>query len=106
MHSALRSTFLTLACSASLLISAASSFGDEATLLDDDFSGQRSGMFSRVLGAHTEYHHIPEAAPRGNWAISCFGTGIGPQRAWRVWREDGEAVMVQSFDNKRVHTHP
>lgn len=53
-----------------------------------------------------DYHYMPEAAPRRNWAISCFGTGIGPQRAWRILREDDEAVMVQAYDNKRVHTHP
>ena len=80
--------------------------GDDATLLTDEFDGLRSGMFSRVLGAHTEYHHIPEATPKGNWAISCFGTGTGPQRAWRVMSDDGKKVMYQSYDNKRAHTHP
>ena len=106
MNSPLGSARLILGCLVSILTCTTNSLCDEAVLLGDDFGGLRSGMFSRVLGAHTEYHYLPEAAPRGNWAISCFGTGIGPQRAWRVWREEGEAVMVQSFDNKRVHTHP
>jgi len=79
---------------------------DDETLLTDEFDGLRSGMFSRVLGAHTEYHHIPEATPKGNWAISCFGTGTGPQRAWRVMSDGGKKVMYQSYDNKRAHTHP
>jgi hypothetical protein len=80
--------------------------GDDVVLLTDDFDNLRSGMFSRVLGAHTEYHHIPEAAPQGNWAISCFGTGLGPQRAWRIMSDDGKKVMYQSYENRRVHTHP
>ena len=36
-----------------------------------------------VVGAHTEYHYLPEAAPKGNWAASTFRSGIGTQRAWR-----------------------
>ncbi len=80
--------------------------GGDVMLLTDEFNGLRSGMFSRVLGAHTEYHHIPEAAPKGNWAISCFGTGLGPQRAWRIMSDDGKKMMYQSYDNKREHTHP
>ncbi len=96
MHSTRSSACPILACAVSLLICTANAVGDDAVLLEDDFNGLRSGMFSRVLGAHTEYHHIPEAAPRGNWAISCFGTGIGPQRAWRIWREDGDAVRKSS----------
>ena len=93
-------------CLLSLLVCAVSTKGDEVVLLQDDFSGLKSGMFSQVLGAHTEYHYVPEAVPRGNWAISCFGTGIPPQRAWRVWRADGKAAMIQSFDNPRRYTHP
>ncbi len=89
-----------------LLGHAAPACSDEAILLTDQFDSLRSGMFSRVLGAHTEYHHIPEAAPQGNWAISCFGTGLGPQRAWRVMSDAGKKVMYQSYENKREHTHP
>ena len=87
-----------------LLFSLSVARSDAETLLTDDFNGLRSGMFSRVLGAHTEYHHIPEATPKGNWAISCFGTGTGPQRAWRVKGDGDKKVMYQSYDNKR-NTH-
>ena len=34
-------------------------------LLEDDFSKLEVGMFSAPVGAHTEYHYLPEAARRG-----------------------------------------
>ena len=40
---------------------------DDVILLDDDFSTYRSGLFSSTVGAHTEYHYLPEAARKGNW---------------------------------------
>ncbi len=78
-----------------------------AILLEDDFSGLTPGMFSAPVGPHTEYHYLPEAAPRGNWAVSCFTWELGAQRAWWVIEESGGQVMAQSFDSKQMtHTHP
>jgi hypothetical protein len=78
-----------------------------ATLLSDDFSGLEVGMFSAPVGPHTEYHYLPEAAPKGNWAVSCFSWEPMAQRAWQVRKENGGKVMVQSFDNNQMkHTHP
>ena len=80
---------------------------DVATLLSDDFSGLEIGTFSTPVGPHTEYHYLPEAAPKGNWAVSCFSWETGAQRAWHVRKENGTNVMVQGFDNKQMkHTHP
>ena len=75
-------------------------------VLDDDFSGLQTGMFSAAVGAHTEYHYLPEAAPKGNWAVACFGTGADAQRAWHVREQDGAHIMAQVYDNPRTHTHP
>ena len=75
-------------------------------LLEDDFSGVEIGMFSVPVGAHTEYHYLPEAAPKGNWAVSCFASGYDAQRAWHVRKEDESRVMVQTWKNDRIHTHP
>ena len=80
---------------------------EEAILLEDNFSGLDTGMFSAPVGPHTEYHYLPEAAPRGNWAVSCFSPDRGAQRAWQVKAENGDRVMAQTFENKnRKHTHP
>ncbi|HUU27617.1 MAG TPA: hypothetical protein VM123_07385 [archaeon] len=80
---------------------------DTAVLLEDDFSGLETGMFSAPVGPHTEYHYLPEAAPRGNWAVSCFTWEQGAQRAWWVKDENGSRVMAQTFDSKQMtHTHP
>lgn len=40
-------------------------------------------VFRRCCGVHIEYHYLPAAAPKGNWAVSCFKSD-GSQRAWRV----------------------
>lgn len=76
------------------------------TLLEDDFSAYRPGLFSSVLGAHTEYHYLPEAAPKGNWAVSTFRSSVPSQRAWRVVAVDGEAAMAQFYANKYDWYHP
>ena len=75
-------------------------------LLDDDFSGLETGMFSAPVGPHTEYHYLPEAAPKGNWAVSCFSTGRQADKAWHVIEETGGQVMAQTWENDRTHTHP
>ncbi|MCX8038176.1 MAG: hypothetical protein N3D11_14195 [Candidatus Sumerlaeia bacterium] len=80
-----------------------------AVLLEDRFETQRVGMFSAgVIGAHAEYHFLPEVAPKGNWVVSCFRSD-GSQRAWRVLLEDGARVMYQSYrasKDERTYTHP
>jgi len=79
----------------------------QVVLFEDDFAGLRTGLFGSVVGAHTEYHYLPESAPKGNWVISAFTSRVASQRAWKVCRFDGEPVMYQAYDNKRSkHTHP
>ena len=83
--------------------------GDSAILLDDDFRDQKVEMFSPgVIGAHAEYHYLPEIAPKGNWVVSCFRSD-GSQRAWRVLLENGAHVMYQSYKaskDEQQYTHP
>ncbi|MBN2289517.1 MAG: hypothetical protein JXQ83_09315, partial [Candidatus Glassbacteria bacterium] len=92
---------------AALLAGCTAAHQQQAVLLEDDFSGLDPGMFSAPVGPHTEYHYLPEAAPRGNWAVSCFTWEHGAQRAWRVLEENGDQVLAQTFENKQMkHTHP
>jgi rhamnogalacturonan endolyase len=77
-----------------------------AVLLDDDFSELRTGLLMDTVGAHTEYHYLPQASQRGNWTVSAFKS-YGSQRAWRVIEENGERAMLQCYRNDRLtHTHP
>ncbi|OHB64267.1 MAG: hypothetical protein A2Y77_04410 [Planctomycetes bacterium RBG_13_62_9] len=76
-----------------------------AELLQDDFRGLRFGLIFDVVGAHTEYHYLREAAPQGNWAVSAFKSD-GSQRAWRLLAENGTRVMHQSYSNRDNFTHP
>ncbi len=75
-------------------------------LLHDDFSALEIGAFSADVGAHTEYHYLPEAAPRGNWTVACFVSGADAGRAWQVQPHNGGHVMAQTATNKAVHSHP
>ncbi|MHC4172255.1 MAG: hypothetical protein ACYTBX_00655 [Planctomycetota bacterium] len=82
-------------------------FGGSVVLLEDDFDTLRPGMFSAgVIGAHAEYHYMPETAPQGNWVVSCFTSGTPEQRAWWVIEEDGDAMLSQTIYYKRKHSHP
>ena len=84
----------------------ADSDGDVGTLLEDGFNALKSGLLFDVVGAHTEYHYLPQVAPKGNWAVSSFKS-VESQRAWRVISENGSNVMLQaSRTRKNSHTHP
>jgi len=76
-------------------------------LLEDDFSGLKPGLVWPAGGPHTEYHYLPEMAPRGHWALSCFTTDAASQEAWHVRQEEGRPVMVQAYLNRdRRDSHP
>jgi rhamnogalacturonan endolyase len=76
------------------------------TLLTDEFDQLKTGMFSAHVGAHTEYHYLPEAAPHGNWNVACFASGQGAGTAWRIRETDDGKDLVQTFKSKRTDTHP
>ena len=76
-------------------------------LLDEDFAGFRSGVWLGVVDAHAEYHYLSETAPKGNWSVSTFRSGIPWQRAWRVMSHDGQRVLAQTLENRKDrHAHP
>ena len=79
---------------------------EEATLLADDFSAYRAGIFSSEVGAHTEYHYLPESAAKGNWVVTAFRSSVPSQRAWRIVEEDGQAAMGQFYKNSYSFFHP
>lgn len=79
--------------------------GGEVVLMDDDFGKLEPGLFSAPVGAHTEYHFLPEAAPRGGWTVACFSSD-GSQRAWHVQQEGDRRVMAQTFDTSQRKFHP
>ena len=77
-----------------------------AILLQDDFSAYPAGIFSSEVGAHTEYHYLPEAAAKGNWAVSTFRSSVPSQRAWRIVEHAGAPAMLQDYKNSFGHYHP
>jgi rhamnogalacturonan endolyase len=89
-----------------ILISALFAFSKNIVLLNEDFSNIKSGQYSVHVGAHTEYHFLAEAAPKGIWAVSAFRSNVESQLAWKVFKVDGQKMMVQNYVNKQIHTHP
>jgi hypothetical protein len=77
-------------------------------LLKDDFSQLDTGLFSAPVGAHTEYHYLPEAAPKGNWVVSSFASGDAWGTAWQVKQEGTSKMLCQTLLNGKSQrwTHP
>ena len=75
-------------------------------LFEDGFGQMRSGSIGSEIGAHAEYHYLPEVGAKGNWFISAFVSGAAAQRAWRIARHEGQAVLLQTYENKLIQTHP
>ena len=74
-------------------------------IVDETWQSFELGMFSANVGPHTEYHFLPEAAPRHGWSVACFGTRPAGSE-WRVSEIEGRRAMEQTFTNERRHTHP
>jgi rhamnogalacturonan endolyase len=91
-------TFIFLSCSQNRF---------SEVLLRDDFSRLDTGLFSAPVGPHTEYHYLPEAGIKGNWAVSSFGSGTGWGTAWQVRNEGSGNKMCQTLLNRSNRsTHP
>lgn len=97
-----RLTFAAIALSAGLTCPAESN----VVLFEDGFAQMRSGSIGSDIGAHAEYHYLPEVGAKGNWFISAFVSGAPAQRAWRIARHNGHPVLLQTYENKLVQTHP
>ncbi len=74
-------------------------------LFEDDFSGFPPGLFSADVGPHTEYHYLPEAAPKGGWSVASFASREAGL-AWHIEDIDGRRYLRQTQYNKHLHTHP
>ena len=77
---------------------------DKAVLLSDDYSLLPRGPLGSHVGAHTEYHYLHEAKPKGNWAISTFRYNL--PESWYVRAIDGQKVLFQKETNPNIHWHP
>ncbi len=75
-------------------------------LFEDGFGTMRSGSLGGDVGAHAEYHYLPETGAKGNWVISTFSSPVLSQHAWRIARHNGEPVLLQTYENKMPHTRP
>jgi len=101
----IRKTSIILLVAVSFISCTQSNF--KQVLLKDDFSALDTGLFSAPVGAHTEYHFLPEAAPKGNWVVSSFASGDAWGRVWQVIPAESGKAMCQTYLNKSQQwTHP
>ena len=79
---------------------------NQEILFLDDFNSTRLGPYSIAVGAHTEYHYLHEAAPRGKWEVSTFTWHT--MLPWSVRaNSEGENQMVCDVINDfSTYTHP
>lgn len=94
------SKLVILIISCCCLFSSCTSMSNDGCLLYDDYRGLKRGSLSTDLGAHTEYHYLPEAAPKGNWAIS------NDRGRWSVHEADGQRFIYQSKADSINYSHP
>ena len=95
--------FLTVAIFLVLIISCATQ-EQEVLLFSDDYSQLPRGPLGSNVGAHTEYHYLHEAKPKGNWAISTFRHNLS--ESWFVRAVNGQKVLFQKATNPNDHWHP
>lgn len=72
------------------------------SLVSERFDEFTSGPFIASVGAQTEYHFFPEAAPRGGWSVSAFFHDETEQ-AWYVGSDDGRSFLEQRVINPNRH---
>ncbi len=87
-----------------LLIIYAACNSPNRIIFTDEFENLPRGPLGSDVGAHTEYHYLHEAKPKGNWAISTFRYNLPP--SWYVRDLDGKRVVIQDKNNYDKHWHP
>jgi len=83
-----------------LIFSSCHESENEALLFSDNFERSLRGPLSTRLGAHTEYHYLPVAAPKGNWSVSNY------RGWWSIRKTNNEGYLHQSITDKAKYTHP
>ncbi len=79
----------------------------EKTIFYDDFSQVQRGQYSVPVGAHTEYHYLHEAAPKGKWEVSTYRYDVPFMLVWKVeTNEAGKAQMVSDYVNPNPQCIP
>jgi rhamnogalacturonan endolyase len=94
--------YLYIICS--LVITSCNQGNNKVILFSDDYSTIPRGPMGSDLGAHTEYHYLHQAKPKGNWAISTFRNNL--PSSWDVRIINKKKVLLQNGVNTNKHWHP
>ncbi|MCX7984960.1 MAG: hypothetical protein N3A63_08690 [Bacteroidetes bacterium] len=77
---------------------------DEILVFHDGIAELRSGPIASDVGARTEYHYLPEAAPRSQWIVSTFRWTL--PSSWFIQTVDGKKSIYQRAINTEKGWHP
>lgn len=95
----------TAICCVSIFLVISCQSNNDVTVFFDDFDSLPRGPMAPSTGAHTEYHYLHEAAPKGAWALSTFR--FANQNSWRIQDDNGDRVMMQRYVYEdSLHYHP
>lgn len=78
----------------------------QESLFFDDFNGTRRGPYSIAVGAHTEYHYLHEAAPKGKWEVSTFTWHAVLPWSVRSNSQGDHQMVCDVINDFSSHTHP
>jgi len=78
----------------------------QETLFLDDFNTTKQGPYSIAVGAHTEYHYLHEAAPKGKWEVSTFTWHTMLPWSVRANSEGDNQMVCDLVNTLTSHTHP
>ena len=107
MHNLLSRYVIGLFCVSVALAAERPNDDRSVVLFEDGFGQMPSGSLGDVVGAHAEYHYLRETGPKNGWSITEFSGSSFSQRAWRIARHAGQAVLLQTYENTGPkHTHP
>ncbi len=76
----------------------------DVLVFEDGIDALRRGPLGGDVGAETEYHYLPEAAPRGAWAVSTFRWNL--TNSWFVRNIDSGRAIYQQQTNEETFWHP
>ena len=79
---------------------------NQEILFFDDFNATKRGPYSIAVGAHTEYHYLHEAAPKGKWEVSTFTWHTMLPWSVRANAEGDNQMVCGIVNDFSSHTHP
>ncbi len=104
--SRLVNNYFNLCCLTLFIIIFSGCHTNQEILFFDDFNDIKRGPYSIAVGAHTEYHYLHEAAPKGKWEVSTFTWHRMLPWSVRANAEGDNQMVCDVINDFSSYTHP